>query len=101
MIDLTIKSFGRIDLLICNAGISYRSIFEYVNIDVFEKLFKINFFGSVYSVKHSIPYLIKSKRKYNSNIFIKWFYCHAYKVKYVSSKHAMQGFFDSLRLELK
>ena len=55
MIDLTIKSFGRIDVLICNAGISYRSIFEYVNIDVFEKLFKINFLA-LYTLS-STPFL--------------------------------------------
>ena len=55
MIDLTIKSFGRIDVLICNAGISYRSIFEHVNIDVFEKLFKINFLA-LYTLS-STPFL--------------------------------------------
>ena len=48
--DIKIK-FGRLDVLICNAGISYRSVFEHANLDVFEKLFKINFFGSIYSVK--------------------------------------------------
>ena len=101
MIDLTIKSFGRIDVLICNAGISYRSIFEYVNIDVFEKLFKINFFGSVYSVKHSIPYLIKSKGSIIAISSLNGFIATPTRSAYVSSKHAMQGFFDSLRLELK
>jgi len=101
MIDLTIKCFGRIDVLICNAGISYRSIFEHVNIDVFEKLFKINFFGSVYSVKHSIPYLIKSKGSIIAISSLNGFIATPTRSAYVSSKHAMQGFFDSLRLELK
>ena len=60
MIDHTIKSYGRLDVLICNAGISYRSVFENANLDVFEKLFRINFFGSIYSVKYSIPHLAKT-----------------------------------------
>ena len=71
MIDHTIKSYGRLDVLICNAGISYRSVFENANLDVFEKLFRIN--GFIATPTRSA---------------------------YVSSKHAMQGFFDSIRLEL-
>ena len=44
MIDLAIETFGRIDVLICNAGISVRSLFENVDLDIFKKLFDINFF---------------------------------------------------------
>ena len=60
MVDLAVNKFGRIDVLICNAGISIRSLFEDVDIKSFEKLFSINFLGSVYCVKHSLPYIIKS-----------------------------------------
>ncbi len=100
MIDLSVKSFGRIDVLICNAGISYRSVFENANLDVFEKLFKINFFGSIYSVKYSIPYLLKSKGSIIAISSLNGFIATPTRSAYVSSKHAMQGFFDSLRLEL-
>tara|TARA_B110000014_G_scaffold1874_1_gene1364 strand:+ start:2569 stop:3381 length:813 start_codon:yes stop_codon:yes gene_type:complete len=100
MIDMTIKSFGRVDVLICNAGISYRSVFENANLDVFEKLFKINFFGSIYSVKYSIPHLIKSKGSIIAMSSLNGFIATPTRSAYVSSKHAMQGFFDSLRLEL-
>ena len=44
LIDETIKFFGRIDVLICNAGISLRSLFEKIDLNIFEKLFRINFF---------------------------------------------------------
>ena len=101
MIDLTIKSFGRLDVLICNAGISYRSVFQHINLDVFEKLFKINFFGSIYSVKYSIPHLIKSKGSIIAISSLNGFIATPTRSAYVSSKHAMQGFFDSLRLELR
>ena len=101
MIDLSIKSFSRIDVLVCNAGISYRSVFEHINIDIFEKLFRINFFGSVYAVKHSIPHLINSKGTIIAISSLNGFIATPTRSAYVSSKHAMQGFFDSLRLELK
>ena len=101
LIDHTINSFGRLDVLICNAGISYRSVFENANLDVFEKLFKINFFGSIYSVKYSIPHLTKTKGSIIAISSLNGFIATPTRSAYVSSKHAMQGFFDSIRLELK
>ena len=100
LIDHTINSFGRLDVLICNAGISYRSVFENANLDVFEKLFRINFFGSIYSVKYSIPHLIKTKGSIIAISSLNGFIATPTRSAYVSSKHAMQGFFDSIRLEL-
>lgn len=100
MIDHTIKSYGRLDVLICNAGISYRSVFENANLDVFEKLFRINFFGSIYSVKYSIPHLAKTNGSIIAISSLNGFIATPTRSAYVSSKHAMQGFFDSIRLEL-
>ena len=101
MINMAINDFGQIDVLICNAGISVRSIFQNIDLNVFEKLFKINFFGSVYSVKYSIPHLIKSKGSIIAISSLNGFIATPTRSAYVSSKHAMQGFFDSLRLELR
>ena len=100
MIDHTIKSYGRLDVLICNAGISYRSVFENANLDVFEKLFRINFFGSIYSVKYSIPHLAKTNGSIIAMSSLNGFIATPTRSAYVSSKHAMQGFFDSIRVEL-
>ena len=101
MINMAINDFGQIDVLICNAGISVRSIFQNIDLNVFEKLFKINFFGSVYSVKYSIPHLIKSKGSIIAISSLNGFIATPTRSAYVSSKHAIQGFFDSLRLELR
>lgn len=101
MVDITIKKFERIDVLICNAGISIRSLFEDVDLSTFEKLFGINFLGTVYSVKFSLPYLIKTSGSIIAISSLNGFIATPTRTAYVSSKHAMQGFFDSLRLELK
>ena len=101
MVDTSIRKFGRIDVLICNAGISIRSLFEDLDLNTFEKLFKINFLGSVYSVKFSLPYLIKTSGTIIAISSLNGFIATPTRTAYVSSKHAMQGFFDSLRLELK
>ena len=101
MVDISIRKFGRIDVLICNAGISIRSLFEDLDLNTFEKLFGINFLGTVYSVKHSLPYLIKTSGTIIAISSLNGFIATPTRTAYVSSKHAMQGFFDSLRLELK
>ena len=100
MIDLAINSFGRLDVLICNAGVSIRSLFENVDLDVFKKLFDINFFGSIYGTKFALPHLKKTKGSIIAISSLNGFIATPTRSAYVSSKHAMQGFFDSLRLEL-
>src|SRR5437868_5090308 len=61
LINETIKRFGQIDVLICNAGISMRALFEDVDLDVIRKVMDVNFWGTVYCTKYALPYLIKSK----------------------------------------
>ena len=100
LIDETIKLFGRIDVLICNAGISVRSLFEKIDLNIFEKLFRINFFGSVFSVKYALPHIIKTEGSIIAISSLNGFISTPTRSAYVSSKHAMQGFFDSLRLEM-
>ena len=100
MVDFAIKSFGRIDVLICNAGISIRSLFENVDIKIFKKLFNINFFGAIYGTKFSLPYLEKTKGTIIAMSSLNGFIATPTRSAYVASKHAMQGFYDSLRLEL-
>ena len=100
MVDFAIKSFGRIDVLICNAGISIRSLFENVDLKIFKKLFSINFFGAIYGTKFSLPYLEKTKGTIIAMSSLNGFIATPTRSAYVASKHAMQGFYDSLRLEL-
>lgn len=61
IINKCIDSFGSIDILINNAGMSNRGNFEDLDPIVFEKMMKINFLGSVYCTLAAIPYLKQSK----------------------------------------
>ena len=100
LVDETNKLLGKIDVLICNAGISIRSLFENVDLKIFKKLFNINFFGAIYGSKFSLPYLEKTKGTIIAISSLNGFIATPTRSAYVASKHAMQGFFDSLRLEL-
>ena len=60
-IDSVIKTFGTIDILINNAGISMRATVEDVSLDALRKVMDINFWGTVYCTKFSLPYIIENK----------------------------------------
>lgn len=93
--------FGSIDILINNGGISQRSIFEETDLDTVRKIMEVNYFGSVGLTREVIPHMISQK---NGHIIITSSVAGKigtkYRTAYAGSKHAVQGFFDSLRQEM-
>src|SRR4051812_47863067 len=61
VINQAIETYGRIDVVVNNAGISMRALFEDLQVDVFKKVMDVNFWGMVYTTKYALPYIIKSK----------------------------------------
>ena len=60
-IDAVIKSFGTIDILINNAGISMRAMVADVDLDAIRKVMDINFWGTVYCTKFALPHIMQNK----------------------------------------
>ncbi|MEQ9402838.1 MAG: SDR family oxidoreductase [Cyclobacteriaceae bacterium] len=100
MISETIKKFGRIDVLVCNAGISQRALFEDLEVHVFKQLMDINFYGAIYAVKAALPHILASKGSIIAISSINGWRSTPARTAYSSSKFAMQGFFESLRTEV-
>ncbi|MCC7233239.1 MAG: SDR family NAD(P)-dependent oxidoreductase, partial [Bacteroidia bacterium] len=61
LIETCMSSYGRIDVLVNNAGISMRALFETVDLSVLRKLMDVNFWGTVYCTRYALPELLKSK----------------------------------------
>ena len=99
LIDQVITYFGRIDLLINNAGISMRSIFEEVDIPVMKKLMEVNFWGTVYCTKYALPYIIKHKGSIVGVSSIAGKKGLPGRAGYSASKFAMEGFLETIRIE--
>ncbi|MFZ6000507.1 MAG: SDR family oxidoreductase [Bacteroidota bacterium] len=99
-IDEAVKLYGQIDVLICNAGISMRALFEELDLSVFHKVFQSNFYGVVYAVKFALPYIIKSKGSIVGVSSINGRVAGPARTAYSSSKFAMEGFLDTLRMEV-
>lgn len=102
LIEKTIKTFGRIDMLINNAGFNVVSLFEDLpDLRLFKHCIDVNFFGSVNCIYFALPYLIQSKGRIVGISSTAGKTAIPYNSPYVSSKYAMHGFYDSLRMEMK
>lgn len=95
-----IQRFGRIDVLINNAGISMRALFEDLEMKVFKKVIDINFYGTVYATKYCLPYILESKGSIIGISSINGYRGTPARTAYTASKYAMQGFLESLRTEV-
>lgn len=100
MIDDTVKHFGKIDILINNAGISMRALFNDLDISIIQKVMDINFFGSVYATKYALPYILKTKGSIVGISSIAGYRGLPARTGYSASKFALNGFLEALRTEL-
>lgn len=96
----TINRFGRIDVLINNAGISMRALFSELNLDVIRQVMEVNFFGSVYATKAALPYLLRSKGSIVGISSIAGIKGLPGRTGYSASKFALNGFLEALEIEL-
>ena len=99
LIEETIHGFGKIDVLICNAGISMRALFNDAELDVLKKVMAVNFWGTVYCAKFALPYLLKSKGSLVGISSIAGKKGLPGRTGYSASKFAMEGFLETLRTE--
>jgi short-subunit dehydrogenase len=100
VIDVAIETYGRIDVLINNAGISMHALFEDLQTDVFKKVMEVNFFGMIYTTKYALPYIIRSKGSVVGVSSVNGRRATPERSAYSASKFAMVGFLESLRTEM-
>lgn len=99
LVNAAVERFGRIDILINNAGISMRSIFEEVELDVIRRVMDVNFWGTVYCTKFALPHLLQVKGSVVGVISIAGHVGLPGRTGYAASKFAVRGFLDTLRIE--
>ncbi|MDD4086120.1 MAG: SDR family oxidoreductase [Bacteroidales bacterium] len=99
LIAETLKAYGKIDVLINNAGISMRALFVDTDPAVIHRLMNVNFWGAVYCTKFALPYLLKQKGSVAGISSIAGIKGLPARTGYSASKFAMLGFMESLRIE--
>jgi short-subunit dehydrogenase len=94
-------AFGRVDTLVNNAGVSMWARFEDIeDVSVLERIMRVNYMGAVYCTRHALPYLRESRGRLVGISSLAGRTGVPTRTGYAASKHAMTGFFDSLRIEL-
>ena len=93
-------TFGKIDILINNAGLSMRALFNDVDLSVLKNLMDVNFWGTVYCTKYALPEILKTKGSIVGVSSIAGYRGLPGRTGYSASKFAMNGFMESLRTEL-
>jgi short-subunit dehydrogenase len=101
LIQQTVEKYQRIDALVNNAGISMWANFEDLsNLDTLEQIMRVNYFGSVYCTYFALPYLKQTRGQIIGISSLTGKTGVPTRSGYAASKHAMAGFFDSLRIEI-
>ncbi len=101
LIKAAVEAFGGVDVLVNNAGISMWGRFdEMTDLGMVERIMRVNYFGAVYCTHAALPYVKASKGLLVAVSSLTGKTGVPTRTAYAASKHAMQGFFDSLRIEL-
>jgi short-subunit dehydrogenase len=97
----TVKGFGGIDAVIHNAGITMWSRFDALkDLEIFERIMEVNYFAPVRLTALTLPHLMRSRGLIVAVASLSGLTGVPERSGYAASKHAMIGFFDSLRIEL-
>jgi dehydrogenase/reductase SDR family protein 7B len=102
IVELHLKTIGKIDFLINIGGISQRSTIVETPLWLDRKIFEINYFGTIAFTKAVLPYMIRQKSGYIvATSSISGRFGFPLRSAYSASKQALHGFFETLYLENK
>lgn len=101
LIEQTVADYGRLDMLINNAGMAASGLLdEFPDLHLFRQTLDINLYGTVYCTYYALPHLKQSKGRIVTVSSLGGKSAIPYNTPYCASKYGLQGFSDSLRMEL-
>ncbi len=99
--EAALQYFDHIDILINNGGISQRSLAKETQLSVDRQVMEVDYFGTVSLTKYLLPHFLKRKAGHFVTVSsVMGIIGTPYRSGYAAAKHALHGFFDSLRAEL-
>ena len=99
-IDSTLQTFGGIDMLINNAGISMRALVTDTDLATLKKVMDVNFWGTVYCTKFALDSIIERKGTIVGISSVAGYRGLPGRSGYSASKHAVNGWLEALRTEV-
>ena len=102
LVEASVDAFGGVDMLVANAGIAASALLEdFTDLHLFKQVVDVNFYGAVYCTYHALPYLKRSHGRILAVSSLGGIAPLPYNTPYISSKYAMHGFYDTLRMEMR
>ena len=102
LIDATVSEFGGIDTIVLNAGMTMWAKFADIkDMAIVERIMQVNYMGAVYCTHYALPHLTAARGRIVGVASLTGLVGVPTRTAYAASKHAMRGFFDSLRIELE
>ena len=99
-VERGVAQFGRLDVLVNNAGITHRSPFQATQTEVLRRVMDVNLFGAIHLTRAALPHLKRTRGLIVALSSVAGFTPLIARTGYSASKHALHGFFESLRTEL-
>ena len=100
-VDAVLARFGRIDMLVNNAGISQRSLCVDTSMDVYRRLFEVDVLGQIALTRAVLPAMLARGQGHIAVMAsVAGKVGAPYRTGYCAAKHAVMGFFDALRAEV-
>lgn len=101
MIEQTVAHYGKLDILVNNAGLRFHGRFDEVtDLTAYDTIMRVNYLGAVFCTSYALPHLKKSRGQIVAIASLQSWTGVPTRSAYCASKHAMMGFFDSIRVEL-
>jgi len=99
VIDRVVRDWGGVDVLVNNAGITHLGLVRDTDVAVIRRVLEVNFLGAVHCTRAALPSLLERRGRLVALSSVAGFAPLATRAGYAASKHALHGFFGSLRAE--
>jgi NAD(P)-dependent dehydrogenase (short-subunit alcohol dehydrogenase family) len=101
LVERSVAAFGRLDLLVCNAGIAATALLEeFTDLSLFRKTVDTNLYGAIFCTYYALPHLKQARGRIVAVSSLGGKTAIPYNTPYCASKYGMHGFYDALRMEL-
>ncbi|WPB55915.1 oxidoreductase [Xylophilus sp. GOD-11R] len=102
VVALAEQAFGRIDVLVNNAGYGLMAVAEATPVDKYRAMFEVNFFGLVEMTKAVLPIMRRQRSGHIINLSSKAGFIGVTGFSmYCASKFAVEGFSESVQAETR
>ena len=98
-ISRVVEVWGGVDILVNNAGITHVGLVRDTEVAVLRRVVEVNLFGAIHCTRAALPSLLERRGCIAALSSVAGFAPLATRAGYVASKHAVQGFFETLRTE--